>query len=241
MLTILRLSIRQMSGRRRSALIVGLAALPVVLAVVLRLSDGSAEPDEYGEIIDGIIDGMIVMAIMPIVVMTMATSAFGNELEDRTLNILVLKPISRVSIVLAKLIASIVVVGPVTVLMGVVVGMLAFEDVRAGVAIGVALFVGVVAYSAVFTWSGLMSSRAIGFTLVYVFLWEGLLSSFLSGIRYLSIRGYTLGILNGLDEVTFRSLNSRVIEFPAALVGAAVVTVLFTWLTVRRLQHMDVH
>jgi len=100
--------------------------------------------------------------------------------------------------------------------------------------------VGVITYAAMFTWAGLLSSRALGFAVVYVFLWEGLLSSFLSGIRYLSVRGYTLSILHGLDEEIFASIGDRVIEFQAALVGAALVTVLFTYLTVRRLRTMDV-
>ncbi len=242
MLTLLRLSLRQMSGRRRLALIVVLAALPVALTTLLRGFGGAAEQDDLDGFIDTVVDGMIIGAIMPIVVMTLATASFGNELEDRTLNLLVLKPVSRASIVIPKLLASIAVAGPVSVVAGVVVMMIALGDGsgQASLAVGAALLVGSVAYAAVFTWAGLISSRAIGFTLVYVFLWEGLMSSFLSGIRYLSIRGYTLGILNGLDEETFRSIDGRVIEFPAAVVGAALVTVAFTWLTVRRLQHMDV-
>ena len=103
-----------------------------------------------------------------------------------------------------------------------------------------ALFTGVVTYTTIFTWAGLVSTRALGFALIYVFLWEGLISSFLSGVRYLSVRGYTLAILHGIDDKSFETLGLRVIEFPAALVGAAVVTVVFFWLTVRRLRRMDV-
>ncbi len=67
-----------------------------------------------------------------------------------------------------------------------------------------------------------------------------MLSSFLGGIRYLSVRGYTLGILHGIDDQSFETLGERVIEFPAAIVGAVVVSVIFFWLTVRRLRTMDV-
>jgi hypothetical protein len=80
----------------------------------------------------------------------------------------------------------------------------------------------------------------LSFALVYVFLWEGVLSTFLGGVRYLSVRGYTLSIVHGIDGDVFRSLGPRVIEFPAALVGAGAVTVLFVWLTVRRLRRMDI-
>ena len=63
---------------------------------------------------------------------------------------------------------------------------------------------------------------------------------FLANIQYLSVRGYTLAILNGLDAETFSVFDRRVIQFPAAIGGAAIVTVLFVWLTVRRLNRMDV-
>jgi hypothetical protein len=92
----------------------------------------------------------------------------------------------------------------------------------------------------VFTWAGLISSHALGFALVYVFLWEGIISSFLSGVRYLSIRAHTLSIMYGIDETGLSALEEDVIEFPAAIAAAALVTVGFLWLTVRRLRKMDV-
>ena len=49
-----------------------------------------------------------------------------------------------------------------------------------------------------------------------------------------------MAIMHGLDEVTFSTISDRVIEFPAAIVGAAIVTALFTYLTVSRLKTMDV-
>jgi hypothetical protein len=54
------------------------------------------------------------------------------------------------------------------------------------------------------------------------------------------VRGYTLAILHGIDDKSFEALSERVIEFPAALAGAAAVTAVFFWLTVRRLRRMDV-
>ena len=237
----LRVSLRQMAGRRRLALLVILAGLPVGLAALQKtfLSDDSDFADVF---INTVIDGMIISAIMPLVVMALSTAAFGNEVEDRTLNFLVLKPVSRVSIVIPKLIGSIAFAAPLIVASGVVVTLIALDDggVRAALATGGALLVGVITYAAVFTWAGLVSTKALGIAVVYVFLWELLLASLLSGIRYLSIRGYTLSILHGLDDATFASIEGRVIEFPAALAGAAIVTVGFVVLTIRRLQRMDV-
>jgi ABC-2 type transport system permease protein len=220
-------------------LIVLLAFLPVALAVLISaLAEG--ESDLGQDFINLLIDGMIVGAILPIVTMALATAAFGNELDDRTLSYLVLKPVPRSLIVLPKLLASIVVGGPLLIASGVVVTLLGVGGGQAALAVGVALFAGTVTYATIFTWAGLVSTHALGFALIYVFLWEGLISSFLGGVRYLSVRGYTLAILHGIDDRSFEALGQRVIEFPAALVGAAAVTAVFFWLTVRRLRRMDV-
>ena len=59
-------------------------------------------------------------------------------------------------------------------------------------------------------------------------------------VDYLSVRGYTLAIMYGINETGFEALGSRVIEFPAGIVGAVAVTVVFLLLLVRRLRRMDV-
>ena len=248
--TLFRLSVRQLASRSRLLLILLLALLPVALAALVSATLGEDQTSNE-EFINTLLDGLLIAGILPIVTMVLATAAFGNEVEDRTLSYLVLKPVRRSLIVLPKLLASIVVGGMVVVASGVVATLLGASDIgavivvldgsaQAALAVGVALLAGAVTYAAIFTWAGLISSRAIAFALVYVFLWEGLISTFLGGVRYLSVRGYTLSILHGLDGQSFGALDSRVIEFPAALVGAAVTTAGFFWLTVRRLRRMDV-
>lgn len=105
---------------------------------------------------------------------------------------------------------------------------------------GVATLVGVSAYAAIFTWAGLVTSRPLVFALLYVFLWEGVINSFINGVSYLSVRGYTLGIMYGINATEFQALSERAIEFPAAIVGAAAVTLVFLLLGIRRLRRMDV-
>ena len=141
--------------------------------------------------------------------------------------------------------------GPVLVFSGVVATLLGGStlgavivvlhgDGQAALAVGTAVLAGVVAYAAIFTWAGLMTTRALALGLLYVFIWEGLITTFLGGVRYLSVRAYTLAILHGMDGTTFEPLGDRVIEFQAAVVGAIVVTIVFFLLTVRRLRRMDV-
>ena len=108
--------------------------------------------------------------------------------------------------------------------------------VRPALAVASALGAGVLAYAAIFTWLALITTRALPFALIYVLLWEGVISTFMNGVDYLSVRGYTLAIMSGLDKSSFPALEDRVIEFPVAVAGAATVTVMFWLLGVRRLR-----
>ncbi len=235
---LLGLSLRQLLGGRRLVLLLLLSALPIAVAGIIA---GFAEEADTEGFVNGLLDGMIVGAILPIVTMALATSAFGDEVEDRTLSYLVLKPLPRWRIVLPKLMASIVVSGPLIIAGGVGATLIGIEaGAQPALAVAAALAVGVIAYASIFTWAGLVTTRALGFALVYVILWEGVIGSFLSGVRYLSVRGYALGILHGLDEHSFEAVAARAIELPAAVGGAAAVTLVFALFTVRRLRRMDV-
>ena len=240
MTPLLLLSVRQLAGRWRLLFTLLLAVLPVVLAVLVSTLAGD-ELDYAESFTNVVLDGMMVGAILPIVILALATAAFGIEQEDHTLSYLVLKPIARWRIVLPKLLASVLVGGPIMIASGIAATLLGLEgDLRAALAVGTALGAGVLAYAAIFTWAGLMSSHALGFGLIYVFLWEGLISSFLGGVRYLSVRGYTLAIMSGANQGGFEALEGRVIELPAAIVGTVGAAVVFFWLAVRRLRRMDI-
>ena len=237
---ILRLSVRQLTGKWRMLLILFLAALPVGLSVIVHFAaKGDATFNE--DYTNVLLDGMLVAGILPIVTMALATSAFGNELEDKTLGYLALMPLARWRIVLPKVVASLIICGPLLVISGAAATLLGFDgEVRPAVAVTAALAAGVTAYGTIFTWAGLVTTRALPFALIYVLLWEGVISSFIQGVDYLSVRGYTLAIMSGIDEPSFPALEERVIELPVAIGGAAVVTVVFFLLGVRRLRRMDV-
>ena len=236
---VLRLSLRQLAGVRRLLIVSLLTLLPVALALAIRF--GAGDDAETDDVITGVIDAILVAGILPLVTMALATASFGNELEDKTLSYIMLKPVPRWKIALPKLIAPILVAGPLVVVSGAAAAYIGLDSgFKTPLAVGVALLVGVVAYSAVFTWAGLITTRALSFAIVYVFLWEGVVSTFISGVRYLSVRGYTLAVMHGLDETGLESISDRVIEFPAAIVGALLVSAVFFWLTIWRLRKMDV-
>lgn len=232
------LTLRQLSGKWRLLIIVLLAALPLLPAIISVLVN---EPTSSAHFDDELFNGMLVSAILPIVVLAVATASLGNELEDKTLGFLVLNPLPRWKIVLPKFLASVAVVGPLLVISGFVSTYIALEgDGHAAAAVAVALLAGVLAYASVFLWAGLMTSRALAFGLLYVFLWEGLFSNFVSGIKNLSIREYTIGIARVVDDGRFAGPGQDTVGTATAIGGVVIVLVVFLLLSVRRLQRMDV-
>ena len=128
MVPIFELSLRQLAGRWRLLIIFFLTSLPVGITMIVRTVGGDA-PEDF---IEGTLGGMGVGAIMPIVTMTLATAAFGNELEDRTLSYLLLKPVRRPFVAIPKMLASLVVAGPLLTASSVlvVVFLFAFQESR---------------------------------------------------------------------------------------------------------------
>ena len=234
------LSIRQLTGPVRLGLILLLSALPVALAMILAATTGE-EGIGRDDFVNVMLSGLLVAGVLPIVVMTLGTAAFGNELEDGTLGNLALMPLARWQIVLSKLLATLTISVPVIIASGVATALIGIGfELRATLSVAVALLLGVAAYSAIFTWTGLVTSRALAVALLYVILWEGITGSLIRGVGYLSVRGYTLGVLHGLDSAAFDAVGDRVISLPAAMVGALLVTAVFYGLAVRRLTRMDV-
>ena len=234
------LSLRQLTGPLRLGLILLLSALPVALAAILAATTGE-EGIGRDDFVNVMLSGLLVAGVLPIVVMTLGTAAFGNELEDGTLGNLALMPLARWQIVLPKLLATLTISVPMIIASGVATSLIGIGfEVRATLSVAVALLLGVASYSAIFTWTGLVTSRALAVALLYVILWEGIIGSLIRGVGYLSVRGYTLGVLHGLDSAAFDAVGDRVIALPAAIVGALLVTAVFYGLAVWRLTRMDV-
>ena len=236
------LSIRQLTGKWRLLILFVLAALPPLVGLLA--TAGSNKPTA-AHLDDALLDGLIASAVLPIIVLAVATAALGNELDDKTLGHLTLTPLARWRIVLAKLAAALTVAVPPLVA-GTVCGVLVafaragFDGAgHAAFAAGLGVAIGALLYSTVFLWAGLVTSHPLAFGLLYVFVWEGLFATFVNGIKYLSIRQYTLGLINGLDPSRFAS-DRNLIGTGAAAAGATLVSVGFFLLTVRRLRTMDV-
>lgn len=237
------LSLRQLTKRSRLLILVALCAIPFVLAAI---AGAAADKPSSAELDDILMDGLLASAILPIVVLAVATAALGNELADKTLANLTLNPIAHWRIALSKLAAAITVCVPPLVAGTVGSVLLGFElagiagSGRAAAAAAISIVAGVALYSSVFLWAGLVTSHPLAFGLLYVFVWEGLFATFVNGIKYLSIRQYTLGVLKTVDASRFAGPDQHVLGSRAAIVGSIVVFTGFVLLVVRRLRRMDV-
>ena len=231
------LSLRQLATVRRLFVLVVLGALPIFVSALL-----SATGDSDASLVDNVLlVGVITAAILPLVTLAVATAAFGNELEDNTLSNLTLSPYPRWKIVLPKLAAALTVGVPILVVSTVVSVLIALEgDAASAVAAGLGILIGVCAYTAVFLWAGLMTTRALWYGLLYVFLWEGLFASFVDGVKYLSIGQYTLSLVHAFDDSLLSDPGLNLVEGQFAIGGAIAVVLIFTALSVRRLRYMDV-
>jgi ABC-2 type transport system permease protein len=237
LIAILALTIRQLAGSRRLWLVLVLVALPVLAAVLFHIGETTTTSARFA---DNLTATLIASGILPLVMLLFATSSFGNELVDRTLGYLTLKPLARWRIVVPKLLAALLVGGvPVAASGFLAVALVGDGAVGGAVATALGLLVGAAAFAALFTWAGLATRHALLIGLVYVFVWEATLAAYLDGIRFLSVRRYTLALIHALDGERLRSIDNP-LPAGAATVAAAVVVAGFTLLAVRKLRRMDV-
>ncbi len=234
--SIYRLTLRQLLGRWRLVIMTLLAALPVVIAALTLGSTGGPDLEEFEEVV---FNHMLAGSISPLVVLAIATVAFGNEVEDGTLANLALAPLARWRIVVPKLLAPITLAGAFIAISALVTGEMAFQgDTRATVAVTAGALVGVALYASVFVWLGLVTSRAVVIGLAYIVLWEELFTGLVSGARLVSIRYHSIVWMHGLDGRRFPGAED--IGMDVAIATSIVVLGGFLWLSVRRLRRMDV-
>ncbi len=230
------LTLRQLSGKWRLLIMSVLALMPVALTEMLVLVPSGASVEEFELIV---LNTMLAGSITPLVALAIAMVAFGNEVEDRTLANLTLAPIPRWQIVVPKLLATVSVSAPFIAISALVTSHVAFNaDATATVAVTVATLVGVAMYSSAFVWLGLATTQAIGAGLLYIVLWEGFFSGFVSGVRILSIRAYSIALMHGMDPRRF--VDTENVSLGVSVGVSAAVIVGFLLLTIRKLRRMDV-
>jgi ABC-2 type transport system permease protein len=233
---IVRVTLRQLLGRRRTLLLVLLSALPVLLAVAFRMG-GETDIERFTR---RIFDTVTLTILLPLVAILFGAGAFGAEIDDGTVVYLLAKPIPRWLVVAAKAFAavamSIALTGTSTLVAGLVDLAPAGQDgISAVLAQVVAVVVGSVCYAVLFLTLSLFTRRALVIGIGYMLVWEGALSSILPGIANLSIRQYSIGAASAIYNL---SVN-RTVLVPAdtafLLSGVLIVAALIiaTWKLMR--------
>ena len=183
-------TLRGLLGRRRTLLLVLLVGLPVFIALLVRVTGGRPDADR-------VLDALVVRTVMPLVALIVGTAAIGSEIEDGTAVYLLVKPIARWRIALAKILVAAgltsALIVPAVILTGLLLGSRT-DTLTMIVGYSVACLAGGSAYATAFVTLSLFTSRALLLGLAYVLIWEGVLAGLLEGTRFLSIRQATLGL-----------------------------------------------
>jgi ABC-2 type transport system permease protein len=236
---IFNLTLRQLVFRRSTLLLLGLAALPALVALVYRLGESTESPEEFS--VRVLCVWLIVTTVLPLTALLFGTSVLGDELEDGTVIYLLTKPVERWRILLPKIAAAwlltwLLVLGALAAATLVAMGGDGGDVI---VAFGAATALGSLAYVCVFVLLSIVTSRALIAGLIFVFIWEGAVSGIFEGVRYLSIRHYVLGLADWLIDVPQDALDAYV-DGVTALVMSVIVIVIAGFYANRRLQRVEI-
>lgn len=238
------MTVRQLLGVRRFVLLGLLALAPAV--VLFFATARSTEEDLAGALV-GIVSGMYFALVVPITALVLASSSLGEERRDRTLSFLVLRPVPRSQIGVAKVVGAMVAAGAVVGLGAVAVGLvmaLRGDGLVWLLPVLVGGLVGVAAYAGLFVPLGYAVERATLIGLAYVFIWETAVVGALPGLAATSPWRIGLSAFAGLAPAEARA---HIDEFSlgditpgaggAALKALAIValgTAVTGWLLARR-------
>jgi len=196
--TIVTVTIRALLGRRRTLLMLLLAAMPVLLGLLIRANDNGISLRIQGQTLDGI----VIRTVLPLIALVFGTAALGSELEDGTGVHLLTKPIDRWLIVVAKALVAgaltAVLVVPSTVIAGFLMAGLAGDAITVTFAFALASLIGSFLYAAIFLVLSSITTRGLIIGLAYAFIWEGLVAGLLPGSQVFSVREYLTGVVQTL-------------------------------------------
>jgi ABC-2 type transport system permease protein len=221
-------------GRRRTLLIGLLGALPVLVAILIRVGGGRPDSAE-------VLDALVIRTVLPLVALVMGTAALGSEIDDGTLIFQLLKPVPRWQIALAKTLVAAaltaLLVLPPMIVTGILLGGTGSSSIGLALGFTAAALAGCVAYAVAFAALGLVTSRALIVGLGYTLIWEGVLAGILEGTRFLSVRQATLGLAAGL---TGSEIGVEPLAITASLVILAAVTAVGLTVATLRLRSFQV-
>jgi ABC-2 type transport system permease protein len=225
--TVASITLRATLGRRRALLF----AVPPLILIGLTLILRAAHPpgqDWPGQILGDF--GFSVL--LPLTALIIGTSVLGAEVDDGSIVHLLATPVSRLSVILTKFTVATVLTMAFTAVPELIAGLAAPTGSKLAIALFVGALAGSAVYSAIFVMASALTTRAVAVGLLYVLIWEGLLSNLIGGARILSAGHYALGIANAITPDP--SLHAG-LSLDTSLILGVIVSVAALWLATRRL------
>ena len=184
---IVRVTLIQLIGRRRSIGLLILSALPAIILLLFALNQPDPETEEFFRTV---ILALILGVTVPITAILLGSSSLGDERQNKTISYIALRPIRKEAIGGAKLIAtwlsSFLIAGVGAAAAGVVLGVTVGSWDEVG-AILVASAITTAGFSAVFQLVGYITDRGVVVGLAYLLIWEGTVTSVASQVATTSM------------------------------------------------------
>ena len=189
------------AGPPTAWLMILLASLPVVVALLVRAGGGRPTREHPRHPAHP--------PVMPLLALVLGHRRLGSELEDGTAVYLMVKPVPRWRILLAKMAVgaglTVALVFPATIATSLLTDGRSALSMSETVGYALVVSAGGAAYACAFVTLSAFTGRALIVGLCYVLLWEGVLSGLLEGTRFLSIRQASLGLATALGDGRHRA------------------------------------
>jgi ABC-2 type transport system permease protein len=249
------LSLGQMLWSRRSLFLAFVAAAPVALASLIRFAasiEPAALPQINGERIDGAaLFGLMmwllyIRFIVPVLGMFYGIGLIADEVDDKTITYLFVRPIPRSAVLLGKYLAY-VVCTTLLVLPSVVIVYFLIVPIGGG-SIGAAfpalmidlgvLALGIASYGALFGWVGTRLKRPLVIGLVFIFGWEPGVLLFPGYLKRATIGYYLQGLVPHAmpQDSAVNVLLQVFLEIPSVALSVSAlagITLVGVWLAAR--------
>ncbi len=254
-LAIIRVTIRQTLRLRRALgllVLSGSVAGIYLLYMIATRNSTDLPADQIEEAIEvsiGMTIGVFMNIVVPVATLIIATSVMGDERRDNTMSFLVLRPIRRVVIAGAKVVAAfveaLIINGIGAAAFGILVG-IKTETFDYFIPLMVGTTVATAAYAALFVPLGYLLKRATLIGLTYVFIWENGIAAAVPALSSLSPWRIGASAIAGLAPSRFEELIDGEFGLGAidpgaggAMIKAAVLMVLCSALMASILRRRD--
>ncbi|MCX4747872.1 ABC transporter permease [Kitasatospora sp. NBC_01287] len=193
-LTVARLTVRGLLGRRRAILLLVVPVLLVLLAAV-----ASASSADKHDLAVKILGTLGLGTLVPLLGLVVGTGVISTEIDDGSIVYLLAKPLPRWRIVLTKLAVAVLTTWVFAAVPTLVAGLI-LDGTADGLALAytVGTLVAGAAYSALFLLLGVVTRNAVVVGLAYALIWESLVGNFVKGARTLSIQQWGLSVAKAI-------------------------------------------